>query len=230
MKNTIRQLTPPILWKVLSQAKSKNQEVVLQRFAGKPSSQDLDLYWDKEFAKELDSWGEGSTWHEIVLLLASSKGSVLDIACGTGKTIRLFDNFPQLELHGCDISDFLIQKAVELSIPQNRLTVCDATSTPYRDNQFDFSYSIGSLEHFTEEGIEAFIKEAFRITKYRTFHMMPFARSGTDEGWMKTAQSFFNNSTDWWLNKFKPVYSKVFVVESLWNDNISVGKWVIAEK
>jgi len=47
MKNTIRQLTPPILWKVLSQAKSKNQEVVLQRFAGKPSSQDLDLYWDK---------------------------------------------------------------------------------------------------------------------------------------------------------------------------------------
>jgi ubiquinone/menaquinone biosynthesis C-methylase UbiE len=108
--------------------------------------------------------------------------------------------------------------------------VCDATDMPYKDNEFDFSYSIGSLEHFTEEGIEKFVSECHRITKHHTLHMMPFSRSNTDEGWTKTTQSFFNNSTDWWLTKFKKSYSKVNLVDSLWNDKISVGRWIIANK
>lgn len=226
----IRQFIPPIIWNSLSRLKKKSREELVQRFGNNPSEQDLGLYWNKEFGDVLDKWGEGTTWHEIVLLLATSQGKVLDIACGTGKTIRLLDKFPQLEVYGCDISDYLIQRAIELGIQKSRLTVCDATKTPYEDNEFDYSYSIGSLEHFTEDGIDAFVKESYRITKYRTYHMMPFSRSESNEGWVKTVQSFFNNSTEWWVDKFRLAYPKVIVVESLWNDNISVGKWIIAEK
>jgi ubiquinone/menaquinone biosynthesis C-methylase UbiE len=230
MKHLAKQLTPPLLWKVLSKVKRRSSKLIVQRFADNPTQQDLGLYWDKEFADILDTWGEGNTWHEIVLLLASSHGKILDIACGTGKTIQIVNRLPDVDVYGCDISDYLIQRAIELGIPKDKLTVCDATKTPYQDNEFDYSYSIGSLEHFTEEGIEAFVKECHRITRYRTYHTMPFSRSGKDEGWIKTRQSYFNNSTDWWMTKFKGVYSKVYMVDSLWNDKISIGKWIIAEK
>jgi 2-polyprenyl-3-methyl-5-hydroxy-6-metoxy-1,4-benzoquinol methylase len=105
MKKVIRQFVPPILWNLMNKVKNTTSGVVVQRFGQKPTAQDLNLYWDKEFAKVLDTWGEGTTWHEIVYLLASREGKVLDIACGTGKTMQLFDKFPQLEVHGCDISD-----------------------------------------------------------------------------------------------------------------------------
>ncbi|MFM6267537.1 MAG: hypothetical protein ACKPFA_13720, partial [Dolichospermum sp.] len=55
-------------------------------------------------------------------------------------------------------------------------------------------------------------------------------RSGKDEGWMKTLQSFHNNSVDWWLDKFYSSYPAVLVIDSYWNDSISVGKWFVCFK
>jgi len=218
------------VWQILGKLKRRVPKQTIQRFGANPKEQDLGLYWDKDFADVLDTWGEGNTWHEIVLLLANSHGKILDIACGTGKTITRVNQLPDVDVYGCDISDYLIQRAIELGVVKDKLTVCDATNTPYDDDEFEHSYSIGSLEHFTEEGIDAFVKECHRITRHRTYHTMPFSRSGKDEGWIKTHQSYFNNSTGWWLKKFKTAYSKVYMVDSLWNDKISVGKWIIAEK
>lgn len=198
--------------------------------AEEPSAQDLELYWDPEMAKILDTWGEGTAWNEIQLLLATAEGKVLDIACGTGKVMSLLAPYPALEVHGFDISDFLIGKALARGIPQERLHVADATKTPYADDQFDFGYSIGSLEHFTEPGILAFVAEAHRITRRASFHMIPVARSGRDEGWMKTHQSFHNNSVGWWVERYRTAYPVVHVLESAWHDKISVGKWFVCVK
>ena len=60
--------------------------------------------------------------------------------------------------------------------------------------------------------------------------MVPVARSGRDEGWMKTIQSFHNNSVEWWLEKFRARFSAVKVIDSRWNDKISLGKWFICRK
>jgi ubiquinone/menaquinone biosynthesis C-methylase UbiE len=156
---------------------------------------------------------------------------VLDIACGTGITMEILSKQKSLELYGCDISDFLIGKALKRGIDKKYLEVCDATDMKvYKDNQFDYSFSIGSLEHFTEDGIVKFVSEVNRITKQMSFHMMPVSRSGKNEGWMKTLQSFHNNSVDWWIEKFKSKYTNVFVINSGWKDDISVGKWFICSK
>ena len=48
-------------------------------------------------------------------------------------------------------------KAVERGIPIEKLKVCDATELPYEDDYFNYSYSIGSLEHFTEDQIIKFL-------------------------------------------------------------------------
>lgn len=196
----------------------------------KQGQQDLDVYWDTEMAKVLETWGDGNVWDEVQFFMVNCKGKVLDIACGTGKTMGVLSKFPQIEVYGCDISDFLIDKAVERGIPMDHLLVCDASDTSYPDNYFDYAYSIGSLEHFTEDGVIKFLSECNRIVKGASFHMIPVSKSGKDEGWLKTYQSFHNNSEDWWLKKYKEIFRIVYVLNSSWEDDISFGKWFVCKE
>lgn len=194
----------------------------------KPDSQDLDLYWDDEMAAILETWGESHVWKEIQLLLWNSHGKVLDIACGTGITMKILESIPAVDVHGCDISDLLIEKAIGKGISKDRLKVADATNLEnYQDNEFVHCYSIGSLEHFTDDGIDSFIAESRRVTSGAGFHMIPVSRKDEDEGWLKTYQSFFNNSKGWWETKFRQSFDEVVILPSGWEDDISVGVWVI---
>lgn len=235
IKTLIKQICPPFILNFLRFIR-KDDKVELKKiishkaFIDNPEKQDLDLYWDPEYAKLLDEWGKDNTWIEIQLILSNCKGKILDIACGTGITIKLLEKFPFLELYGFDISDVLIKKALEKNLAADRLRVADATKTNYRKNEFDYSYSIGSLEHFTLEGINEFIRESAHYTKIASFHMVPVSKSEQEEGWMTTVQSFFNNSESWWYDKFKKHYKDVHIVPSKWEDNISFGRWYICNK
>jgi len=195
------------------------------------SKQDLDLYWDPKMADLLETWGEAHVWKEVRLLFWRSRGKVLDIACGTGRTMEILASNVDLEIHGCDISDLLIGRAEARGLARERLKVADATDLAcYETGAFRHSYSIGSLEHFTEEGIAGFVRESHRVTTGFSAHMIPLSRSGEDEGWMKTVQSFFNNSEAWWRAKFETHYDRVVFLPSGWDDRISVGTWVLCVK
>ncbi|MFZ2631280.1 MAG: class I SAM-dependent methyltransferase [Desulfosalsimonadaceae bacterium] len=225
----VRQICPPVLWngmKLLARPFIKSKFASKNAFRKQACEQDLDVYWDSEMAQILETWGVDTVWKEIQLLMVNCNGMVLDVACGTGKTMEIISKFP-LDIHGCDISDLLIGKAVNRGIARDHLTVCDATKMPYEDNFFDYAYSIGSLEHFTEDGIYQFILECQRVTRRASYHMVPVSRSGINEGWLKTYQSFHNNSVDWWMEKYHSVYQTVYVLESAWDDKISVGKWFV---
>lgn len=234
MKHLIKSFIPPVLIELGQKAgifKDPNKVIIYKK--NENDTQDLDMYFDPEYAKILDSWGEKTTWIEIQMLLANCKGKVLDIACGSGVTMRILNKYKDLDVHGCDISDLLIKKAVSLGIAENNLKVTDATKMDYADLAFDYSYSIGSLEHFTEKGISEFIAEAARVTKYTSMHMMPTSKSGTNEGWMSTSttiQTFHNNSDEWWMNKYKQSFREVIMLNSRWDDGISYGRWFICKK
>ena len=230
-RQVVKQVCPPI---VLSGVKMLVKSLTTPRTSIVNSSkivvgQDLDVYWDAEMAQILETWGEKNVWKEIQLLIVNCQGKVLDVACGTGKTMELISKF-SVDIHGCDISDLLIGMAVDRGILQDRLTVCDATKMPYQNDFFNYAYSIGSLEHFTEEGITAVLRECKRVVHKTSFHMVPVSRSGKDEGWLKTHQSFHNNSVDWWLKKYQAVYKTVYILDSTWEDQISVGKWFVCNK
>ncbi len=227
-KTFVRMMCPPVLWTGLSRIKQHLRQT--PEIPVSPTNQDLDLYWNADFADELERWGEGNAWNEIELLLVNCRGRVLDCACGPGTVIERLQKFPQLEVHGFDISDFLLEKAVARGIPKTRLTVADATKTAYADNAFDYSYSIGSMEHFTEEGIESFIVDNSRVTSIAAFHFVPVSRSETNTGWIRPNQSYFNNSTQWWLDKFKPHFASVYALDSKWEDSLSLGRWFVCLK
>jgi len=228
MKKIITQLCPPIVMHGISKLKKLSRRI--KDGSAASHFQDLDVYWNADMAMMLETWGEGNVWSEIQFLMVNCEGRVLDIACGTGKTMEVISKFPALDVYGCDISDFLISKARERGIRSDHLVVCDATATDYPDNYFDYAYSIGSLEHFTEDGILKFISECYRITRKSSFHMIPVSRSGKDEGWIKRDQSYYNNSLNWWLNKYRTVYPNVYVLNSTWEDVISGGQWFICLK
>lgn len=226
IKTITKELCPPIIWKSLS---SWRKRQLIQTLISASDQQDLEVYWDEQMAEILETWGEGNAWNEIQLLVFNCQGRVLDIACGTGKVMHLLNKIETLEIHGCDISDMLINKAIDRGLERDHLRICDATSLPYRNNEFDYSYSIGSLEHFTEEGIEKVISEAARVTNKASFHMMPTSKSGQNEGWLKTYQSFYNCRDDWWTSKFQNHFRKVLVLDSRWEDEISIGKWFLCQ-
>jgi len=192
-----------------------------------PEEQDLAVYWNPAFVQMLETWGEKTAWHEIEYLIVNCRGKVLDIACGTGKNIQQMARYPQIEIYGCDISEMLIVKAIERGIPAERLKVSDATKTDYENGFFQHAYSIGSLEHCTEQGINQFLVECRRITTKSSFHMIPITKSGRDEGWISPYQSYFHNSLDWWMVRFKAVYGTVIALDSLWQDTASKGVWLI---
>jgi len=228
----LRDFVPPALIKVARRMDLIPPPIIIYK-KDKNGSQDLNMYYDEEFAKVLDTWGEDSAWVEIQMLLCNCKGKVLDIACGSGPTMKILESCKNIEVHGCDISDFLINKAIQRGIAPSRLLVTDATKMSYDNNSFDYSYSIGSLEHFTEEGIEKFLAEAARVSKICSMHQIPTSKSGKDEGWMSTSttiQTFHNNSDQWWMRKFEKYFKEVLMLNSKWNDEISYGRWFICKK
>jgi ubiquinone/menaquinone biosynthesis C-methylase UbiE len=230
LKTLGKEVCPPLLWRKLKALKRKVWQVYPK--GHHPHSQDLEMYWDEDMAKLLETWGDGNVWNEIPMFLFGLEGKVLDIACGTGKTIEINQKFnSKLDIYGCDISDLLIRKAEARGIQKNRLFVCDASNmTEYANDFFKYGYSIGSLEHFTEAKIDDLFRENARVVTGASFHMMPTSRSGKDEGWMKTIQSFYNNSPEWWVTRIKKHYPRVLVFDSAWNDELSVGKWFVCLK
>jgi SAM-dependent methyltransferase len=192
--------------------------------------QALDVYSDPTFVETVDAWGEGTAWVEIQHLLAAAEGPVLDIACGTGTVLKRLESFRRCQVHGCDISPFLVSYAAKQPAARGKLVVCDATRLPYRDDVFAYSYSIGSLEHFSETGIDQMLAESRRVTRTASFHQIPTSRSGRNEGWITVGQSYFNNSTDWWLTRFSRAYPTVMVLDSRWEDAISLGRWFVCSK
>jgi ubiquinone/menaquinone biosynthesis C-methylase UbiE len=190
--------------------------------------QDTEIYFDPAFAEVLETWAVTNAWREIQVLLAERSGKVLDLACGTGRTYDFLKRFKNLEYHGCDISPMLIERAIQRGISKERVTVLDATKLDCSDNEFDFVFSIGSLEHFTVSGLRSALAECRRVCRGLNFHMIPVSSSGLDEGWITPYQSYWNNSQRWWSRIFEETFDEnVWVMSSRWQDEQSRGVWFI---
>jgi ubiquinone/menaquinone biosynthesis C-methylase UbiE len=229
MKNLFKQLIPPLFLKLYRDIYfyfliNKNKKKISK-------DQDIDIYNKSLTAEKLSEWGKETTWNEIQMFFDDKEGKILDVACGTGlNIIDLLRINSKASLYGCDISQYLIDIAVENGVKKENLFCIDATELNFEENFFDYSYSIGSMEHFTEDGIDKLIEKLSKITKKTSIHMMPVSKKNLNEGWIKTYQTFHNNSVEWWVEKFKKKFSKVDVIDSSWSDHISVGKWFVCYK
>ena len=182
LKTKIDNLENFLLKRLMLYRLKKNKKI------SKPE-QKTDIYHNKNFVTQ---WGEGTAWHELRYIFSNLEGKVLDIACGAGQCIELLNFNTKLEVYGCDFSNTLIKMAIDKGILSKKLLVCDATNLEYSDDSFDYSYSVGSLEHFTLDQIDLFISESKRVTKLTSFHHIPVSKN-EDFGWIELSQSYFLN-------------------------------------
>ena len=82
----------------------------------------------------------------------------------------------------------------------------------------------GNLRRMISEIYGKNIEKLYSCTKIGSYHMMPTSRSGLNEGWIKTYQTFHNNNSDWWIKKFEKKFKNVYLVNSSWDDFISLDK------
>lgn len=95
---------------------------------------------------------------------------VLDIACGTGRTLRnIRSTLPKASLYGIDLSPAYLRKANQLlsqipgELPQ--LAQANAEELPYLDNHFHAVTSVFLFHELPPQARQNVINEAFRVTK-----------------------------------------------------------------
>ena len=99
-------------------------------------------------------------------LCVSNSDKVLDIGCGAG---MLSQHIAKKCIYsGVDKSQSLIDKHIK--ILGNNVKVSEANDLPFRDKEFDVSFSFGVFHYFPDESyVISVIREMIRVTKFNIF-------------------------------------------------------------
>lgn len=92
---------------------------------------------------------------------------VLDVACGTGSTLRQFAMaFPGASLHGIDLSPYYAAFARERLRTANAAIVAEnAEAMPYRDAWFDAVVSVYLFHELPKDARRAVMREMWRVLR-----------------------------------------------------------------
>lgn len=98
--------------------------------------------------------------------------SILEIGCSSGYLSQIFKKAGlAADYQGCDYSPAFI-KFAKLKYPHIKFHIAEATSLPFKSNQFDIVISGGCLLHIVE--YKKAIKEAARVAgRFIIFHRTP---------------------------------------------------------
>jgi ubiquinone/menaquinone biosynthesis C-methylase UbiE len=100
--------------------------------------------------------------------LPPARVRLLDIACGTGRTLhQLATAHPELRYHGVDLSPFYVQAARKLlrDVGEVSLAVENGESLPYADGAFDVCTSVYLFHELPRNARRNVIAEAWRVLK-----------------------------------------------------------------
>ncbi|HET6613115.1 MAG TPA: class I SAM-dependent methyltransferase [Kofleriaceae bacterium] len=98
----------------------------------------------------------------------ASEGRLLDIACGTGRTLlQIATAHPGLRLYGLDLSPFYIQQARELlaDLPEVSLVAENGENLPFVDGYFDVVTSVYLFHELPRAARRRVMAEAYRVLR-----------------------------------------------------------------
>ncbi len=117
-------------------------------------------YYDRLF----DSMNKGLRLVGIRMFRPSKGMSILDIGCGTGSHLELYQRY-KCNLYGLDLSPSMLGIARARLNGSARLDLGDAADTPYEDGQFDLVISMLTLHEMAPEKRAAVLVEIKRVLK-----------------------------------------------------------------
>lgn len=123
--------------------------------------------YDKWFQDPKNAYAYDLEMNLMKVMLAPLSGQrMLDIGCGTGKSLEYFLD-SNLQLAGIDPSPYMIDHAQQRLGNKAELYRGFAEDLPFEDNSYEYSFFFTSLE-YTEMPAKA-IEEACRVTKDKVF-------------------------------------------------------------
>ena len=130
-----------------------------------------------------------------IRMFRPSKGmNVLDVGCGTGTHLELYQRYG-CHLFGIDISPSMLEIARARLEDSARLELGDATRMPYEDRKFDLIISMLSLHEMGQQTRSGVLSEMKRVLKddghilLIDFHPGPYQPL---QGWISNVIIFFS--------------------------------------
>lgn len=96
-------------------------------------------------------------------ILQANPKNMLDVGCGNGNILRIINKMLNTNLYGIDISENMIVESKKVLGTSVNLTVGDAESLPYDDEQFNVVLCNASFYHFPNPDIA--LQEIYRVLK-----------------------------------------------------------------
>ncbi len=114
---------------------------------------------------------EGSYVTEAAMFIEKTvkkESRLLEIGCGHGRTARYLIE-KGFNILGVDITLAGLPGYSSYEV-DSRFFEAPIWRLPFRDNHFDYTFSMDVLEHLPTKLIDKSIEEIYRITKVKTFH------------------------------------------------------------
>ena len=117
-------------------------------------------FYDRIF----DSINKGLRLVGIMMFRPSNGMNILDIGCGTGSHLELYQRY-KCHLFGIDSSPAMLAIARKRLGETAQLDLCNATEIPYEDQKFDLIISMLSLHEMSQETQSGVFREMKRLLK-----------------------------------------------------------------
>lgn len=111
-----------------------------------------------------DSMNKGLKLVGIRMFRPSKGMSILDVGCGTGSHLELYQRY-KCNLYGLDLSPSMLDVARERLGDTAQLDLGDATDMPYEDDKFDLVISMLALHEMSPETRSVVLGEIKRVLK-----------------------------------------------------------------
>jgi ubiquinone/menaquinone biosynthesis C-methylase UbiE len=141
-----------------------------------------------------DSMNKGLKLVGIRMFRPSKGMSILDVGCGTGSHLELYQRY-KCNLYGLDLSPSMLELARERLGDTAQLDLGDATEMPYKDDKFDLVISMLTLHEMSPEIRLSVLNEVKRVLKddgrllLIDFHPGPYQPL---QGWISKTIIFFS--------------------------------------
>ena len=141
-----------------------------------------------------DSMNKGLKLAGIRMFRPSKGMSILDVGCGTGSHLELYQRY-KCDLYGVDISPSMLDVARARLGNTAQLDLCNAMEMPYEDGKFDLVIVMLALHEIAPKMRSAVLNEIKRVLKHEgsilliDFHPGPYQPL---QGWISKTIIFFS--------------------------------------
>ncbi len=166
-------------------------------------------YWDGNRKYGYGGYRYDGRWRSVAEKMAEHYHlqpgmKILDVGCGMAHLLYEFTQVvPGIEVTGIDISDYALEHAKEEI--RDRLIKGNASKLPFKDNSFDYVFSLATLHNLKVFDLKKAIQEIQRVSTGNSYIMVESYRNDREEMnmlyWQLTCASYYSVDEWEWLYK-----------------------------